>query len=240
MRDQLLDIIKNTYGLGKIGLVKIVGDANQTRLNALADERLFVVIAKFHNPVADFVGRFGMPNLSRLNAIITAEEYREDAVFSVNRVNKEPESFVFKNKSGDFTNDYRLMGPGVIDNIIKDITFKGAAWHAEFEPSVLSIQRMRSQASINSDQTAFSVKTDSQKNLKFKFGDPASLSGEFVFQAQVENQLKNEKLYPVQPVLNILSLGGDKIMKVSDDGIMCITVDSGMALYEYIIPALSK
>lgn len=240
MRDYLLDIIKNTYGLGKVGLIKIIGDENSTRINAVADERLFVIIAKFHNPVADFIGRFGMPNLSRLNAIVGADEYREDAVFSVNRSNNEPESFVFKNKSGDFTNDYRLMAPNVIDSMVKDVSFKGANWHVEFEPSVLSIQRMRSQASINNDQVAFGVKTDAQQNLKFKFGDPASLSGEFVFQSSVGKTLRNEQLYPAQAVLNILSLGGDKVIKISDDGIMCIAVDSGLALYEYIVPALSK
>jgi hypothetical protein len=240
MRDYLLDIIKNTHGLGKITMVKITGTDQETRINALAEERLFVVMAKFHNPIADFMGRFGMPGLSRLNAIVNAEEYREGAVLSVARHGDEPESINFRNKTGDFTNNYRFMSSGVVDKLIPDVMFKGTKWALQFEPSVLSIQRMRSQASINSDESTFVVRTNDKTGLVFKFGDPASLSGEFVFQDSVSAALSGERHYPVQAVLNILSLGGDKVMKISNDGIMSITVDSGLGLYDFIVPSLQK
>jgi hypothetical protein len=44
----------------------------------------------------------------------------------------------------------------------------------------------------------------------------------------------------VQQTLAILSLDGDKVMKFSDQGAMQIQVDSGLATYEYILPAQSK
>lgn len=240
MRDYLLDVIKNTFGLGKINIVKITGTADETRLSAIADERLFVVTAQFHNPIADFIGTFGMPNLNRLNAIVNAEEYREGAILRVWQESNEPAGIDFKNKTGDFNNRYRFMSKSIADKMSPDISFKGAKWHVEFEPSILSIQRMRSQATINSDETAFTVKTDSNQNLLFKFGDPSSLSGEFIFQTGISGQLPSERFYPSQAVLNILSLNGDKVMKLSADGIMCITVDSGLGLYEYAVPSLSK
>lgn len=239
MRDYLLDIIKNTFGLGKINLVKISGDTEKTSITGIAEERLFVITARFHNPLPDFIGTFGMPNLNRLNAIVSADEYREGALLTVSRVKNEPENITFKNKDGDFTNVYRFMSSNVVASLVPDISFVGARWHVEFEPSVLSIQRMRSQASINSDQSAFTVRTD-DVGLKFKFGDPASLSGEFVFQGDVENKLTGERKYPVQAVLNILSLTGEKTMKISADGVMNITIDTGLGVYEYFIPALSK
>jgi hypothetical protein len=41
-------------------------------------------------------------------------------------------------------------------------------------------------------------------------------------------------------VQSILNLPGDIIMKISDEGAMVITVDSGMAKYDYILPAQAK
>jgi len=41
-------------------------------------------------------------------------------------------------------------------------------------------------------------------------------------------------------VISILDLTGDKVMKISDDGAAMIAVDSGLAVYNYILPAQSK
>jgi hypothetical protein len=40
--------------------------------------------------------------------------------------------------------------------------------------------------------------------------------------------------------MQILNLSGDKTMRISDQGAMQITVDSGLAEYHYILPAQSK
>ena len=45
------------------------------------------------------------------------------------------------------------------------------------------------------------------------------------------------KIYNIQSILN---LDGDIVMKVSDEGAMQITIDSGLALYNYILPAQAK
>jgi hypothetical protein len=37
-----------------------------------------------------------------------------------------------------------------------------------------------------------------------------------------------------------MDLQGDKVIKISDDGAAMITVDSGLAVYNYILPAQSK
>jgi hypothetical protein len=44
----------------------------------------------------------------------------------------------------------------------------------------------------------------------------------------------------VKEVMSILALSGDKTMRISDDGAAKITVDSGVAVYNYILPAQSK
>jgi len=241
MRDYLLDIIKNTSGIGKVPQIKIVGTEEETKISAIADERLFVLDARLHNPLPDFIGRFGMPNLGRLSTLVNIEEYRENANITVTKDSKGvPSGIHFENKDGDFKNDYRFMDSVVIDQLVADLTFNGANWHVELVPTIQGVQRMKYQSTINNDENLFYVKTDPNNNLVFKFGDPASVNGEFVFQAGVKGTLKSERAYSVQAILGILNLNGDKVMKFSNDGVVMITVDSGLAVYNYILLAIQK
>jgi hypothetical protein len=104
---------------------------------------------------------------------------------------------------------------------------------------VAAIQRLRMQAQANSEELNFQVKTDG-KDLKFFFGDHSTHSGNFVFQHDIVGALKHAWSWPVSQVMSILSLTGDKTMQISDDGCMQITVNSGLAVYNYILPAQTK
>ena len=53
-------------------------------------------------------------------------------------------------------------------------------------------------------------------------------------------QLKRAWSYPAKAFASIMDLTGDKIVRISDDGAAQITVDSGLAVYNYILPAQSK
>ena len=77
MRDYLLDLVEHTYDLGCIDTIKIEGDANETIITSVAEDRSVVVDAKFLVPVADFVGTFGMPNLNKLKILLNLGEYKE-------------------------------------------------------------------------------------------------------------------------------------------------------------------
>ena len=71
-------------------------------------------------------------------------------------------------------------------------------------------------------------------------GEVSSHQGNFVFQGPVSGRLADRLSWPVKQVLAILSLTGDKRMKISDAGAMKITVLSGVADYTYIIPTQKK
>jgi hypothetical protein len=145
----------------------------------------------------------------------------------------------FENAHGDFKNSYRFMTDSVINEKLKTLKFKTPAWHIEFEPSVASIMRLRMQAQANAEETTFQAKTDGT-DLKFFFGDHSTHAGNFVFQSDISGQLKRAWAWPVGTVISILSLTGDKVMRISDDGAAMITVNSGLATYNYILPAQSK
>jgi hypothetical protein len=95
------------------------------------------------------------------------------------------------------------------------------------------------QASANAEEVNFQAKTENG-DLKFFFGDHSTHAGNFVFQPGVEGQLKRSCSWPIKTFISIMDLQGDKVVKISDDGAAMITVDSGLAVYNYILPAQSK
>jgi hypothetical protein len=243
MRDYLLDIVSHTHSLGFIDLVKISGDESTTTIDAVGLERVAVVQGQFHNPVPEFIGTFGMPNLAKLNTILNIPEYKEDAKLSMIIKDRDgivgPEGIHFENKDGDFKNDYRLMNANVINDKLSTVKFKGAKWGVELEPSVAAIQRLKFQASANSEETTFTARTENN-NLMFYFGDPANHAGNFVFAHGVTGSVTKSWSWPINAIISVLSLPGDKIIKFSDDGAAQITVDSGIAVYNYTFPAQTK
>jgi hypothetical protein len=243
MRDYLLDLVEHTYDLGCIDTVKITGDANETLIGAVAEDSSVVVEGKFLVPVADFVGTFGMPNLSKLKILLNLGEYRENARINTLTQNRNGVDMLsglhFENAAGDFHNDYRFMTAEIVAEKLKTVKFKGVTWHVEFEPTVVGIQRLKMQASANAEESNFQAKTN-KSDLTFSFGDHSTHAGEFVFQPGVSGALKRTWSWPVKQFISIMDLTGDKIVRISDDGAAQITVNSGIAEYNYILPAQSK
>ena len=240
MRDHLLDLVSHTLDLGCIDLVKIVGDNQTTTVAGLAEDKSVVLQGEFHAPVAEFVGTFGMPNLNKIKILLNLQEYKENAKLSITRrTDGSPDGIDFVNAAGDFRNNYRFMASEIINEKLKTAKFRGVNWHIEFSPSVASIQRLRMQIQANAEETVFQAKTE-DGHLKFFFGDHSTHAGNFVFQHDVGGALKRAWAWPVNAVQSILSLSGDKTMRISDDGAAMIVVDSGLAKYEYILPAQTK
>ena len=243
MKDHLLDIVQHTHGLGVIELIKIIGTENDTTLEAIAEDRSVILQAKFKGVVGEFVGTFGMPNLGKLNTILNIPEYKEDANITVSKQNKNdvdvPVGIHFANKAGDFKNDYRFMSSEIVNDKLKTVKMKSVNWNVDIVPTNASIQRLKFQASANSEENNFIAKTENG-DLKFFFGDHSSHAGDFVFQSGVSGKLTKAWAWPVSAVISILSLPGDKTFKISDEGAAMITVDSGIAEYNYILPAQTK
>ena len=105
MRDHLLDIVKNTYGLGIIDLVKVSGTDAETNIEAIAEDRSVIVKAKLNTPVTEFNGTFGMPNLGKLSTILGISEYAKDAKITLTKQDRNGESVPvglhFENAAGD-------------------------------------------------------------------------------------------------------------------------------------------
>jgi hypothetical protein len=246
MKDYLLDIVKNTHDLGCFTAVKVTGTANSTTLDAVADDRTVVMSATMHSPVPEFQGTFGMPNLDKLKALLNLQEYRENAVITVSRQDRtgsgvlEPVGLHFSNSGSDFQNDYRFMTSNVVAEKLKTAKPKKTpSWIVEFEPTVSAIQRLKMQAQVHDDEKLFQVKTDKDL-VKFSFGDHSTHAGEFIFHSGISGQLAHSWSWGSRTVISILDLAGDKVMRISDEGLAEITVDSGLTMYRYSLLAQTK
>jgi hypothetical protein len=242
MKDILQDVVAHTHALGFLSVVKITNE-DGTSIDAMADDRSVILSAATASPVAEFTGTFGMPNLDKLNLHLKNPEYKDNAKISVVQAERNGETIPthihFENAAGDFQNDYRFMNKAIIEEKLKTVKFKGAGWNVEFAPSMAAIARMKLMSAAHSEEPTFNVRT-TDGNLVFSFGDASTHAGEFVFQHGVEGTLAHTWSWPVAQVQAILNLDGDATMSISDQGAMKISLNSGMATYDYILPAQSK
>jgi hypothetical protein len=242
MKDILQDVVAHTHALGFLSLVKISNEEG-TQIDSMAEDRSVIMTATTANPVKEFVGTFGMPNLDKLSLHLKNPEYQKDAKIEVIQAERNgevvPTHIHFENAAGDFENDYRFMNKAIIEEKLKTVKFKGATWDVTVQPSVASIARMKLMSAAHAEEPTFNVKTV-EGNLVFSFGDASTHAGEFVFQHGAEGALQHTWSWPVAQVQAILNLDGDATMSISDQGAMKISVNSGMATYDYILPAQSK
>ena len=240
MKDILQDVVAKTHALGFLNLVKVTG-ADTTTIESMAEDRSVILTADTNAAVAD--GTFGMPNLDKLALHLKNPEYQKDAKIDVVKAERNGETIPthihFENKTGDFENDYRFMNKAIIEEKLKSVKFKGNSWNVEIEPTMAAIQRMKYMAGAHSEETVFQVKTENG-NLNFYFGDLSTHAGSFTFEHGITGSLTHTWAWPVSQVIAILNLDGDKTMSITDQGAMKISVDSGMAKYDYILPAQQK
>lgn len=243
MKDILQDVVAHTHSLGFLTLVKVTGEDAATTIESMAEDRSVILTATTKAAVNEFKGTFGMPNLDKLALHLKNPEYQKQSKITVEQQERNGETIPthlhFENEAGDFENDYRFMNKAIIDEKLKTVKFKGASWDVVVEPSMASIQRMKFQSMAHAEETVFTVRTEGT-NLVFSFGDASQHAGSFVFQTDVTGSLKHAWAWPVAQVQAILNLDGKVTMSISDQGAMQLTVDSGLAEYNYILPAQTK
>lgn len=244
MKDILQDIVSHTHNLGFLNIVKITGDQSATKIDSIAEDRTVIMFGETTSPYQDMEGVFGMPQMNKLKYLLDCPEYKENAYIDIIKANKNgddiPVGIHFKNEHGDFQNDYRFMNTEIINEKIKTIKFKGVKWDVQIAPTLSSIQRFSFQAAANNEHSTFLAKTDQDK-LIFVFGDASSHGGEFVFATGVTGKLNKAWAWPVAPVLSILKASdvNNTTMSLSNEGALQITLDSGLATYQYIVPAVT-
>ena len=242
MKDFLQDLVAHTHTLGVLPLIKITASDTETLIDSIADDKTVILSAKTHSPISELSGIFGLPNLNKLDLHLKCPEYKENAIIKLIkdiRNNIEvPTGLHFSTASGDFQNEYRFMVQEIVNEKMKSAIFQGANFTINFVPAQASIQKMKFQSAVHTEESVFQVSTKGG-NLIFSFGDASTHAGSFVFQSGITGSLKHTWSWPISQVQSILNLNGDITMKFAD-GCLMITVDSGLAEYNYILPAQIK
>lgn len=246
MRETLLDIVKHTGGLGFIETVKITGSAKETVIEAMDNDRTVIIKAKLLAPEGDLLGEFGMSHLELLRGLLNFSTYKADgATIAVKTAERDgrkaPEEIVFKGEGGKSPASYRLMNASLIPEQAK---FLGTQWDVEVAPEKSKIGEFSALASLYSSfENYFLVKTD-EGNLNFLIGDEGSSmhKASLTITEGVEGELRGDLHWPISQVLSILKLGADENLKLqfSARGALQITMTSGYAEYNFILPARKK
>jgi hypothetical protein len=245
MKDYLLDILKHTHNLGLFEFVRVSGTDDLTKIDAVTEDKNLILMATTLQPVTDFNGTFGLPNLSKLDMLLKCKEYQENADITlqteIRNGQPTPVSVRFINEAKDFKNEYRLMNQSVLDEKIKLAGFKAPKWDAEFSPNAAGIMRINFQSSLLSEEANFTLRTD-QGNVVCNFGDSANHAGEFNFATNATGKIDANMLWPVKYFLPILKLydNSNFTIKVNNSGLMELGVNSGLGQYNFYVLATAK
>ena len=247
MRDILKDIVKHTHSLGIIQAAKVTTDADGTTIDAMDDERTVVLRGKMHQPVPEFEGKFGLGRLGVLNGLLSyaSEDSSgnvQDSKVSVVTEERNGENVTTEinfSMDGGFDSSYRVIVSELVDAQIKTASFRGASWNVEIMPTQKAIKDLQYFAGILSAFDPLLTARTVGGNLMFYIGDSSTDKVELPFALNVEGELKTGWSFPLSTVLTILKLSDTSTMnmKISDQGAMMIMVDSGLGIYEYILPA---
>ena len=247
MRDILKDIVKHTHSLGIIQAAKVTTDKEGTTIDAMDEERTVVLSGKLHAPVPEFEGKFGLGRLGVLSGLLTyTTEDKEgnpiEADVKVGTESRNGEDVTTElnfSMPGGFDSSYRVIVSELVDAQIKTASFKGAVWNVEIMPSQKAVKDLQYFAGILGAFDPLLTARTVNGNLVFFIGDSSTDKVELPFASNVEGELKTGWSFPLSTVLNILRLSetSTTTMKISDQGAMMIKVDSGLGVYEYILPA---
>lgn len=245
MKDAIFDIVRHTASLGFFDLAKITGTTSETEIWTCDEKKTVVLDAHLKSPSAELIGEVGLGNLGFLNGLsnLYNKEGSEIEVLTVTKNgNVMPDYLQFKDNDGN-SDKYRLMSKEIIDEQLQQSKFKGVKWDVEFEPTKSKVSEMAAKASIYSSiEPTFTVKTENN-NVVFVFGSDLGGShfGRMVFASNVSGTMTEGYAWPIDKFLSILKLGMAGDCRVHFSKVACmITIDSGIGVYNYILPGHTR
>jgi hypothetical protein len=245
MRDELLDIIRHTGGLGFFSEVKVNGTDDSTEIEAMHPDRTVILKAKLLQPSADLAGEFAMSRFNILSGYLNFANFKaDDAEITIKRKDRVgklyPEEMHFKDNQGQ-TAVYRFMNADMVPPVAK---FLGTTWDVEVEPSRNKVQEFSQLAGILSSVEPWFLVKVVDKQLRFYIGEEGTTTDRsfLIIDPNVTGDLKSEIFWPISETLSIFKLGLDENMKVSftSKGAMQITMSSPYAEYQYLLPARKR
>jgi len=242
--DQLKDIVKHTASLGFIEMVKIIGTANDAKIEAIDPDKTVVIFGSMNKPITDIDTTVGLSRISILKGYIDFPLFSESsAAVSIIKETKSnqsiPTEIKFDSGVGHVAN-YRFMSETMVNEQIKVPAFKGASWDITITPEKKRIAELSYfQGVLGGIEKRFIVSIN-KGTLNFSVGTGPTDRTTVPFASNITGTMKNQWTWPLSQVLSILKLSdtaSSTTMKFSDMGALMIEIDSGIGKYQFILPA---
>ena len=160
MKDFLQDLISHTHSLGNgiLPILRVNSNESKTFIDAVSVDRQLLFTGTTKEPIENFNGVFGMSNLNKLDLHLKCPEYENNAnisiTYDVRNDETVPTGLHFQNEFNDYQNDFVFLHKQIVDMKFKDASYLGTTWDVDFEPSQVNINRLKFQASANSEENS--------------------------------------------------------------------------------------
>lgn len=244
LTDILADVLAHTHGLGFIEMVKITGDANETKIEAMNDARSVIMYSKLKTPYAGFEGTIGLARMGVLSGYLKFPPFQDPAakveIGTRDKGGVQVPAEVRFSATGGHASTYRFMSKEVVDEQIKVPTFRGLAWDVVLTPEAGSLKDLSYFAGIlGSYEPTFSAKTEGT-DFNLYIGSDSTDRVKVPFAKNVSGSLQGRWSWPLVETLAILKLANAAdtcVMSFAEKGALKIDISSPVADYEYILPA---
>lgn len=265
MRDILRDMVKIVRA-ADIGTIKITGEEGNITFQGVDEGRTVILKGSANQEDESFDGVSGIGNLDRLSSILNLYQDPTDVVTVARKTRKvriekkdangetvldaagNPEleetdedaieKFVFtKAKPFKMENNFRVIARNLIP---PQFSPKPIDYEVEFTPTAAAIEYLDKLVGVANGE-AFTVKiqegTDGNQSLFINLGEPGNESS-IEFHQNIDGNLKNTWAWDINKVNKLLKLASNATLSIgfSERGMLRITIETGMAKYEFTIP----
>lgn len=244
--DNLRDILRHTQELGFLESAKIIGKSDSVDIHAITPEKTVVLFGKLNNTIPSLADNtVGFSRLAVLKGYVNFPAFAaDDATIEIRtqeRQSKEvPSEINFKSPLGHDAH-YRFMSEEMANKQITMPTFKGATWDVEYIPTKKNIQDlMYFNGVLGGFEPTFNVDIEGSE-LRLSIGSGPTDRSIVPFGKINSGNINKSWRWPLSEVLSILKLSSadECTMYMSDQGALKLTMNSGLGVYDYIIPARS-
>lgn len=242
IKSAIQDMVKNISSTGFFDKIKITATASTVLIEALEREKEVVFKGEFSKPVDSLVGEFGLSNLGLLSHITNDSDFgNADSTLDVNyetrNAQQVPVELAYKNRNRSEI-VYRFMSTQLVPPQPKFIEPK---WDVTITPSKTSVQQFAWAANGLSNYEQYFIPKIVNQELKFYIGDDtaANQRGAVLFAENTAGALVGKHKWKIAHVLTVLKLADstDCSMSFSNQGVIQITVNTGVGEYKFIFLA---
>lgn len=243
--DSLKDIIKHTSSLGFVEMVKIIGTATDAKVEAIDPDKSVVIFGSMYQPIPGIDSVVGLSRIPVLKGFIDFPQFSDEkskttVITEVRNNVVTPTEIEFGSNAGHKGN-YRFMSEAMVNEQIRVLPFKGATWNVTVSPEKRKISELAyMMGTLGGMEKRFTVTVDAKSTLIFNVGSGPTDRMVLPFASDVTGTMKHQWSWPLAQVLSILKLSDTAStcrMSFSDMGVMKIEIDSGIGVYQYILPA---